>query len=646
MFDLFRRKDTAVRYVLMGLLGLVAVSMVVTLIPGFGTGGSGPSEQILAEVGGSPVYQREASARIEQSVRQSGVPRNMAYVVANNVLDELLQQKVLEYQAKRMGLQVSDAELAAEIQKFVPALFPNGQFVGRDAYASFLGQRGMTPADFESRVRAQMLVSRVAGLVSEGMIVTPAEIEAEYRRNNDKIKVEFIAIKPADLRKQITVTDAEVKAEYEKDKAGLKTQERRMAALFSFDEARIAASVQPNEADLRRAYDEQRDRWRTGERLKVRHILLKTTGKTPAEADKLQARMADLLKQVKGGADFAELAKKNSEDTTSAVNGGDLGFIVRGQTVKNFEDAAFALKPKEISNIVKTEYGFHILQLMEREDARVKPFEEAKAELAAETMRQVVFDKMQRSADALRTYLARNPEKADEAAKLTGADLVFTPMMTQAQPQFPGTAPDPELVAQIFSLPKGGVSSVTQAQGNKLMVAMVTGIEPSRQSTLEETAADLRRQLEDARTGQLADRKARELSDRARQAGADFKKLAAEFGGEWKSAPEFNRSGAIEGIGSGAMLSALFGKPVGAVSDPVSNGQDRFVARLAEVMPASLEKLASERESVLKAINDRRGRERSELFTDGLMEALRKEGKVKIFDENRKRLLASFGSGS
>lgn len=645
MLDLFRRKDTAVRYVLIGLLGLVAISMVVTLIPGFGSGGSGSNDQVLAEVGGTPLYQREAAARIEQTVRQSGVPRTMAYTVANNTLEELLQQRVLEYQAKRMGFKVSDAELAAEIQKFVPSLFPNGQFVGRDAYAAFLGQRGMSVTDFESRVRSQMLMTRVAGIVSEGMIVTPAEIEAEYRKSNDKIKVEYVALKPASYRKEVVVSDDEVKAAYERQKATLKTPERRMAALFSFDEARTAASVQPNEADLRRAYDEQRDRWRTGERLKVRHILLKTTDKTPAEVEKIQARMADLLKQVKGGADFAELAKKNSEDTTSAVNGGDLGFITRGQTVKNFEDAAFGLKPKEISNLVKTEYGFHILQLMEREDARVKPFEEAKAELTAETSRQVVFDKMQRNADALRTYLTRNPDKTAEAAKLVGADLVFTPMMIQSQPQLPGIAPDPELTAQIFSLAKGGVTSITQSQG-KLVVALVTGIEPARQSTLEESAGDLRRELEESRLNQLVDRKAKELSDRAKQPGADFKKLAAEFGGELKSVPEFARSGAVEGLGSGIMLSPLFGKAVGAVSDPVSNGQDRFVARLVEVFPASMEKLAGERENVLKTINERRGRERSELFTDGLMEALRKEGKVKIFEENRKRLLAAFGAGS
>ena len=133
------------------------------------------------------------------------------------------------------------------------------------------------------------------------------------------------------------------------------------------------------DADLLRAYQTNLDQFRTPERVKARHILIKTMDKPKEEQDKLAAKAGDLLKQLRGGADFADLAKKNSDDPGSAQKGGDLDWVTRGQTVKEFEDAAFSLKPKEFSNVIKTQYGYHIIQVLEKEPAKVKPFEEVKA---------------------------------------------------------------------------------------------------------------------------------------------------------------------------------------------------------------------------------------------------------------------------
>ena len=195
MFQLFRRKDTAVRYVLMGLLGVIAVSMVWSLTPsGMGGASGSRSETVIAEVGDQQVTIQEASARIEQMMRNSSIPRSMAGMVANNVVDGLVREKAVELQAQKMGFTVTDAEVVSMIQTVLPQLFPNGEFMGKEAYSSFLAQRGMTTAMFETNLRRQLLAAKVQNVISEGIIVTPAQVETEFKRSNEKVKIEYVSL--------------------------------------------------------------------------------------------------------------------------------------------------------------------------------------------------------------------------------------------------------------------------------------------------------------------------------------------------------------------------------------------------------------------------------------------------------------------
>jgi peptidyl-prolyl cis-trans isomerase D len=642
MFDLFRRRDTWIRYVLMGLLGLVAISMVVTLIPGFGSGGvGGPGDELLAEIGGKRITVREAANRVEQTIRSMNVPRASAYLVASTVVDGFIAQTATQYYAEKMGFRVSDEELAEAIRLILPQAFPGGVFVGKEAYAGLLAQRGLSIADFESRVRAQLLSARIGDMIGQSTIVTPAEIETEFRRKNDQVRVEYVALRRAGALKQVSVSDAEIQQEFEKSKEALKLPERRAANLFVIDEGRTASGLSISEGDLRRAYAEQMDRFRTPERLKIRHILLKTTDKPEAEVKKLEAKAADLLKQLRAGADFAALAKANSEDPGSAAQGGDLGYVTRGQTVKNFEEAAWSLKPGQLSNVVKTEYGFHILQLMEREEARVRPFEEVRGELVAETQRQVVFDRMQKNADELRAALAKDASNPEQTAARFGALMVRVSGVGPQDAEFPIIGSNAELSAEIAALAAGQITSVMQAGANRLALAQVTAVEPARLPTLAEAADRLKRQIAERKAEDLLRQRANELRARAIK-GEDLKKLAAEFKGEYKMPAAFNRSGAAEGLGSGEMLSEVFGKSAGYVPNPIGLSGDLFVARLVESIPAKIENLAAERDAIVQRIRQQRERERADLFQEGLVEKLTKEGKLKIRQDNLQRLLNSF----
>jgi peptidyl-prolyl cis-trans isomerase D len=226
-----------------------------------------------------------------------------------------------------------------------------------------------------------LLIEKLQSLTMEGVVVSDREVQAEFHRGADQVKIEYILIDPGKLASGVVYTPEELQAHFNANRSSYQLPEKRSAQILIVDEAAVAQAVTIPEAELRRAYDQNKDSYRLPERVHVRHILLKTTEKPAEEIAKIKIRAEGLLKQIRQGADFAELAKKNSEDSASAAKGGDLEWVVRQQTVKAFEDAAFSLKPKEISNVITTEYGLHILQVLEKQEARLRPFEEAKPEL-------------------------------------------------------------------------------------------------------------------------------------------------------------------------------------------------------------------------------------------------------------------------
>ena len=239
-----------------------------------------------------------------------------------------------------------------------------------------------TVDQFIDDVRRSLLVSRLRDIAESGVVVTKADLQQEYKRRNEKVKVDYVLIKPALLEQQVQVTPADIDGYFKKNRQIYQVPEKKNLAIILLDPTKVTSNVTPTDAELQGAYNSGVDRFRTPERVKIRHILIATNATTTdAQA---QAQANDVLKQLKAGGDFAELAKKYSKDPGSAAKGGDLDFVTRGQMVKPFEDAAFSLKTGETSGLVKTTYGYHILQVQAREDARVKPFAEVKDTLASD----------------------------------------------------------------------------------------------------------------------------------------------------------------------------------------------------------------------------------------------------------------------
>lgn len=639
MFDLFRSRDKAMKYLLSGVLGLVALSMVITLIPGYG---SAPKAQdtVVAEVGKEPIYAREVQVQLRGMIKNRNLPPEMIDLYVPQLVDQMISERALAYQAKKMGFEVTESEQANAIRSILAQLFPNGTF-DRAVYERFLSDQGYTIAQFEENIRKNLLLLKLRNIALEGVVVTPEEVAAEYHRRNDKVAVDYVAIDSSKYKSQVSVTPQEEMDYFNLHRPNFTTNEKRSMELLIADEAKIGSAINVSDNDLRKAYQANLDHYRTPERVKVRHILIKTTDKPKEEVPKLEAKANDLLKQLKGGADFAELAKKNSEDPGSGQKGGDLGWVTRGQMVKNFEDATFSTPVKQLSGVVKTEYGFHILEVLDKEQARVKPFEEVKNDIASEMKRQTVFDRMQAVIEQARAQLTKDPKSAQQIANSLNLIYVKADKIEPNQ-SVPEVGTNQELQGAIATLRPTEVTPVVQLSPSRLGIAEVTDVEPVRPAEFKEVESKVKEQLQAQKANQLAQEKIMQASSKFNAPGADFKQVAKELGLEIKTTAPFNSDGAAEGIGPASTVAEAFRKPVGAAFGPVNASDKLFFCRVASKESAADAGLAAARSDILLTLKRKKASDRKELFEDGILEQLVKDGVVKKYPDAIKRLEASY----
>ncbi len=639
MFDLFRSRAKTTRYLLGGLLVLVALSMVVTLIPGYGTPGS--SESVVAKIGDQTLTATDVQHRVQMAMRERSIPADLAPMLLPPFINEMIADRAMEYEAKRHGLAVTDAEVATTIRSLIPQLYQDGKFLGNEAYAGFLAQQNMTIQQFEAAVRRDMVKVKFQNLALEGMIVTPQEIQREFLGKNEKAKLDYIAISGDKYRSQVKLSPEDLQAYFKSHQGQFRIPEKRDAVMIVADQSKMEAAFTITDEQLRRIYNQDKENYRVPDRVQVRHILLKTMDKPKDEVTKIEAKAEDLLKQIKGGADFAELAKKYSEDPGSATKGGDLGWVTRGQTVPNFEKTAFSLKPKEVSNVIKTEYGFHILQVLAKDTARVKPFEEVKDTIASEQKRQLVVDRMQTLTDQARSQLVANPGQAQEIAQKLGLEFATVQQWAPGSP-LPLVGASREAQDAISTLGKGDISPVVQPSENKLAVIEVTGISPPRDAELNEVESQVREAATTDKANQIALEKVK-AADAAIKTGG-LAAAAKAAGLEIKTTDEFSRSGAAEGLGSAEAFPQAFTQPVGSTFGPVNLGGRFMFGKIDSRVEPDPAQLPAQRDALVTDIKSRKAKMRKDLLDDGIIEMLSKEGKLKIHQDVIDRIVASYRS--
>ena len=643
MFDLFRSREKSVRYILGALLTLVALSMVITLVPGFGSGRyGGGNENLIAKIGDQELTVQEVRQAIQGQIQRKVFPAEMAQFYVPIFVQSMVSERAAAYQARRMGVRITDQEVADTIVTQIPQLMENGKFVGKEAYAAMLASQNLTIDRFEEDFRKQMELTRLRNLVLDGVVVTPAEVENEFRKKNEKLQISYVVLNTEKFSKQVTVTPQEIQDLFAKSRQQYMRPESRNFLLFAVDDEQMAKQIKTDDATLRKIYDAQKDRFKVEERVKIRHILVMTQDKPKEQVDALRKKAEDLLKQVKSGADFGELAKKNSDDPGSKEKGGDLGFVVRGQTVPEFEKTAFTMKSGDISNIVQTTYGFHLLKCEGHEFARIRTFEEVKNELAAESARDQVQSLTQKVANEIRSALIKSPADAEAVAAKYGIPPVKVEKAGRGDP-IPEVGVNPDFQDSAFRLPKDGVTSLISV-ANKLVVARVTGLNPPTPRELPEVEGQLKSQIEQQKVQQLIQAKVKEFQDKLKASNGDLAAAAKSFGLEVKTPPAFTHDDKIDGVGTAMTFNEAFNKNAGETGGPLPMPSGTYFYKVVEKIPPDLTLLAAQRGGILDALKTRKAKERDELFQEGIVSMLTKEKKLKIYDDNVKRLVNSYRS--
>jgi len=618
-------------------LVIICFSMVITLIPGLMNTSATSGPDAVAKVGNVDISAMDVQRELNQATRGQNIPPMLKGMYTKQVLDQMIFQHSLELEAQRLGFPVTPEEMTDRIKQILPTVFSGDTWL-KDRYAAEVQMRtgGMSVSQFEEFLRNQMLLERFRELITDGITVSPAEVEQEFRRRNEKVQIQYAAIKPEELAITIHPSDAELSAYFAKNASKYQVPEKRSARYALLDLDKLRAHTQVGDAVLRAYYNAHIDQYKVENRVHVEHILFKTIGKTDAEIAEIRQKAEDVQKQAKKGANFEDLAKKYSEDDSTKPKGGDLGWIVEGQTVPEFQQAAFSLPKGSISDLVKTQYGFHIIKVLDRETAHTKTFEEVR-----DTIVPIVLDeKVRQDANDISNQMAAavrqsNRQSLDDVARKFKLELGDTPPSSVTEPVGDlGNSPDLHQV--LFQLRPGELSTPLQSDKG-FVILTIKDIQPAHQGTLAEVRDRVLSDYQQEQSVQLARSKADSLAKRT-AAGEPFDKVAKSLGIDLKTPEAFARTGSIPDLGSGHQLEAAFSMPVGQVSTPTQLGSTWVVYKIIAHQPVLPEDLAKQKEQIEQQLLQAKQGAAFDAFRTALEDRLKKEGKLTINNEALKRI--------
>lgn len=635
MLDALREKKVGVRILLGVVLGVLCIGMLLYLVPQGTTDLAGSDD--VAQVGNQAISVADVQDQLNRISRNGQqIPPALLPLYTQQVLDQLIFEKSLTLEADRLGLRVTDEEHADLLRKLVPTAFAGDTFVGMDRYSAEVQTRfQMTVPQFESEIKNELLQQKFQQLVTDGITASDDEIREEFRRENEKVKLDYVIIKPEDLQSKIEVSDAELAAYFEKNKAQYVVPERRTVDYALLDMAQLRQRSQVTEDDEKVYYQSHIDQYKLEDRAHVAHILFKTVGKTDAEAAEIRKKAEDVLNKAKHGGNFGDLAKQYSEDTTKD-KGGDLGWIVRGQTVPEFEAAAFSLPKGSISALVKTQYGFHIIQVIARETARTQTLDEVKASIA----NQLQQDKAEQLGENISSQIA---DEIRRGGRVPLADLAKKFNMTngeaklvEANQPLPELGNAPGLVDTIFHQRVGDVSSPIHTDRGYVVLS-VKDIQAAHPATLAEVRDRVIGDYRHEKAVELAKTRADELVKRTKS-GENLATAAKALGLVIKTSDPISRTGTVPDAGSAKQFSAAFTLPVGQTGDPVSLGSSWAVYRVAQHDPVNQDEFDKQKSKIEEQVLQRKRQTAFDLFRAALKTRLQQEGSLRFNQDNLKRL--------
>lgn len=594
MLDRMRRHKNWLKWS----LGIVVLAFVLLYVPSFLQTNGPSSTDTIATVDGRAVKAGDFRTMYAQQVdayRQAyGANLNDQLLKQLGIEQRLIQQMIddeaVQAEATRLGLTVTDAEVKTRILR-LPALQENGIFVGEVRYKQMLQMQRppMTAPQFEEQLRRTLLAEKVQAAVSGWVRVADADVEKEYKTRNEKVKLELAVFNATNFRNGITPTDADLQAEFNAHADRYQIGERRRIRFLSIDAQAFRPKVTVTDAEIAQQYQASIATYSSPEKVHVRHILLKSDATNDA-AVKTKAE-ALLAKAKAPGADFAKLATDNTEDEGSKAKGGEYEFG-KGEMVKEFEEASWALKDNEISGLVKSQFGYHIIKKLGSVAASTKPLAEVKAQIDD----QLRWTKAQAEAQKINDEIAPSVKQAsdlDRLAQSRGLVVGDSGLFTRDEPMA-GLGFAPSVSSQAFTMKQGETSGSLRTDRGFAFITLAE-IQAPHTPKLDEVKAKVNDEVIRLKSIELAKAKAQAVS----QAKANFAAAAKTAGVEVKKTELIARGTALPDVGvNGAVDTAVFALNQGDVSAPIPTDAAVVVAHVVEKQAGTPEGFATEKEGL------------------------------------------------
>jgi peptidyl-prolyl cis-trans isomerase D len=602
MLDFLRKRKRS--WIITFLLGLIIIVFVAFY------GGStyrDAGSQDVAQVNGEVISQREFGIQYQRMLERyremfkgSLTPEMLKSLnIKGNLLEELIRKRLLLQEARALGLSVSDDELAHMLSQ-VPEFHVGGRF-NKERYVQLLRANKMTPAEFEEEQRAQLTIQRLYGTVLDAVQVSEAEVRERYRIENEKLNLFFIRLPVAEFLSEVKVTDDEIQSFYERNKESVKQPLKVQLEYLSYPFDQFASSAQITEKDISDYYEANRDsRFRKPKEVKVRYISLRLDPQADAnEKEKLRARANAIIAEARSGKDFAQLARKESDDPTSAT-GGDVGWLVQGQLPPEIEKNVFGLARGEVSNVIETPGGFQIVKIEDVREEKTLTLKEVSAEITRTLKTEHGKREAAKIAERDRNQLTTGGD-INKIAQQSGIALKTTGLSTSGD-VLPEIGPNPDFYKTAFALRQNEVSALIEGEKAYYVVRAKQRVEPAVPA-LDAVKAEVEKRLKESKARELMLQRANGLLDQLKKEKkisevAQQNRLKLEETGFFlRNAQQLPKIGELPELRPGGItLSAQ--RPI---ADRIYVQKDAaYVFALKESQSADMERFEKEREKLME----------------------------------------------
>ncbi|HEX4038670.1 MAG TPA: peptidyl-prolyl cis-trans isomerase [Acidobacteriaceae bacterium] len=646
----FLQKETKfTKVIFIAIIGVTCVLMVIFLVPGiFQDSTSSTTTYASIRHGGIigrflpaeetiPVGDVQLAA--QRMTRGQQIPAQLMPYFMQQAGQQLIMQQIVIAEAHRLGIVASDADVARFLHSGMwgQYLFPGGKYIGDSAYTEFVAQNlNMTTQKFEGEIKKQITSDRLRDLITAGVTVSPTQVRDSYRKQATKIKFQYAVLSADDLRKTINPTDAELQDFY-KQNANRYTnaipETRQIHYILVTDKDLPGGKPQISDADIQQFYNQNQQQYHVDAQVRVRHILISVDpNASPAADAAAKAKAQGILDQLRkdNGKDFADLAKKNSDDPGSKDQGGELGWIKRGATVPEFDQTAFSQKPGQISGLVRTRYGYHIIQTEDKQDAHTKPLAEVKASIVDTLTKQ-------KEAQSEQTFVQQLAAQAQKDGLAATAGAHHLPVVTSDyvanNATLPALSDSSKLLSAAFATKPGAPIQVAGTGDSDFAVFQVASVKAAHTPTFDEYKSHVLDDFRDQQVTSLLARKTNELADRA-HAEHDLAKAAKEVGATMKTSDLVGRDQQVPDIGALATAApTLFDLANGQISAAINNSTTGVVAQIQDKQEPTPDDIAKNLDTTRDALLNQQRDQVYEVFVTSLVNTYEKANRVLV---NRK----------